>query len=558
MASSRSSRRAQNEALAQFRRSGDLTALGICALCLLFVLLGFHTHFRSNARDIRSDCELPFMRPTYQKVKTPADSTYSLYRYREYLHDALKQSAVSGIPAIFIPGNAGSYKQVRTFASISSFYYKDYLEAKGKVTKELRKYDWYSIDTRESLLAFDAQGIRDVAAFVEKAMDTIAKRHSKRAKTLGIKWDGKFLVVGHSMGGVIARMLKPHRISQVLTLATPHSPPSSIAPVKRDLIDLYTSIAATPKSSSGKQIAMPTMVSVSGGLRDSLVNSDLAKYGISAQSEGVPLTWTSADHQAISWCKQLIDQCVRYIYASQTILGAEAKKEIAKEYFWDQVTPGEEFSLPDKVDDFDGRLGLLPVKDGERVEIWTTLHTMGSGDTDMRPEIKVSECGFTRADGTASSTTQCRPIAPKLLPVLDPDKGLAPDVSAPTDEGRISGRSFANRPWRATKYWSFQNVSSVNIEQVSKRELPQDGVFEVHRSDGSTAERVIDDAFLSIMVGGGVKVPVKAEGIKTSFRISNWLYSHMALTAVIVSPENADRGKLRHDSSLPDHTHCST
>ena len=67
-------------------------------------------------------CFMTYMRPVYEPVSVPSALAYKyrLYRYHEIHHDGTVLSPTSTMeahPVLFVPGHAGSYKQVRGFAS---------------------------------------------------------------------------------------------------------------------------------------------------------------------------------------------------------------------------------------------------------------------------------------------------------------------------------------------------------------------------------------------------------------------------------------------------------
>lgn len=88
------------------------------ALVLLFVSAGI-TALYGLLRPISSGCIMTYMYPTYIPISTPANVSsdrYGLFLYHEGwkkidFAEHLKQ--LSGVPVLFIPGNGGSYKQVK-------------------------------------------------------------------------------------------------------------------------------------------------------------------------------------------------------------------------------------------------------------------------------------------------------------------------------------------------------------------------------------------------------------------------------------------------------------
>lgn len=93
-----------------------------------------------------SGCRMAFMNPKYiphNHVQSKHSDTYGLYLYRDRRWNVLDSVTVGsnrpyllftnallkpdGVPVLFIPGNAGSYKQARSIAAeLSKQYYTDY------------------------------------------------------------------------------------------------------------------------------------------------------------------------------------------------------------------------------------------------------------------------------------------------------------------------------------------------------------------------------------------------------------------------------------------------
>lgn len=129
------------------------------------------------------------------------------------------------------------------------------------------------------------------------------------------------VLVGHSMGGVVARSLlvdskfDASRISLVLTFATPHTEPRTYSacpkshleesdlayPLDKRMIELWT-VLNVPPQSSGKPY-LPRVVSVSGGLKDELIDetwtADPSVFHVSTTE--IDSVWLETDHQCIVW-----------------------------------------------------------------------------------------------------------------------------------------------------------------------------------------------------------------------------------------------------------------
>lgn len=80
-------------------------------------------------KPIQNGCVMTYMYPTYMPISSPknvSSNKYGLYLYHEGwkkidFNQHLKQ--ISGVPVLFIPGNGGSYKQVRSIAKESHWAY---------------------------------------------------------------------------------------------------------------------------------------------------------------------------------------------------------------------------------------------------------------------------------------------------------------------------------------------------------------------------------------------------------------------------------------------------
>ncbi|KAI7858243.1 PGAP1-like protein-domain-containing protein [Circinella umbellata] len=204
------------------------------------------------------------------------------------------------VPALFIPGHAGSYKQVRSIAATSSSYYKQ---------KQLNgeRIDYFTVDLNEEFSAISGQLLFDQAEYLNDAIEKILSLYDP-SKTSSV------LIVGHSMGGIVARLMltlpnyRPNTINTILTLATPHTiPPIVLGPKMARVYD-QISFSSTVFNNNNNNI---TLISLAGGTSDSIVNSDSAilpigKERLTVFSTAIPKVWTSCDHMAILWCNQLV------------------------------------------------------------------------------------------------------------------------------------------------------------------------------------------------------------------------------------------------------------
>ncbi|XP_058114854.1 GPI inositol-deacylase isoform X2 [Magnolia sinica] len=341
----------------------------VVALVIFSVWLGLAALY-GLLKPVPNGCIMTYMYPTYIPISTPpniSSEKYGLFLYHEGwkkidFKEHLKK--LSGVPVLFIPGNGGSYKQVRSLAAESDRAYQGgpleltyYQEA--TLTPEERgrdmaledsnglappnqytcMLDWFAVDLEEEHSAMDGRILEEHAEYVVYAIHRILDQYKEsrdaRSKE-GAEVSGNFprsvILVGHSMGGFVARaaVVHPHlrksAVETVLTLSSPHqSPPVALQPslghffsrVNREWKKGYE----VQRTHTGRRVSGPTLshvvvVSVSGGIRDYQVRSKLASldgivpssHGFMIGSTGMRNVWLSMEHQSILWCNQLVVQ----------------------------------------------------------------------------------------------------------------------------------------------------------------------------------------------------------------------------------------------------------
>ena len=208
---------------------------------------------------------------------------------------------VTGIPVLFIPGNAGSVKQVRSLASVA-------LRKAIEDYKYKTHFDYFSVDFEEEWSAFYGASLEHQTKFVSECLQRILGMY----KTNGQREVRSVVLVGHSMGGLVAKAVMMHSgldtVQLIINLATPVTPvvvaDSSTQRFYDDLTSYWTK--SRPPGLS--------LVSIAGGLRDIQVRSGLTSdphADINTVTEAIPGAWVSADHKCIVWCKQVTDLTVQ-------------------------------------------------------------------------------------------------------------------------------------------------------------------------------------------------------------------------------------------------------
>ncbi|XP_044792739.1 GPI inositol-deacylase isoform X2 [Bubalus bubalis] len=312
--------------------SVNLWNLAFYALMVFMATLGLWDVFFGFEEN---KCSMSYMfeYPEYQKIELPKKlakryPAYELYLYGEGSYaEEHKVLPLTGIPVLFLPGNAGSYKQVRSIGSIAL--------RKAEDIDFKYHFDFFSVNFNEELVALYGGSLQKQTKFVHECIKTILKLYK------GQEFAPKSVaIIGHSMGGLVARALltlknfKHDLINLLVTQATPHVAP--VMPLDRFITDFYMTVN-NYWILNARQINLTTL-SVAGGFRDYQVRSGLTflpqlshhTSALSVVSSAVPKTWVSTDHLSIVWCKQLQLTTVRAFF---DLIDADTKQESDKIYF---------------------------------------------------------------------------------------------------------------------------------------------------------------------------------------------------------------------------------
>ncbi|KAM4024325.1 GPI inositol-deacylase isoform 5-T5 [Anomaloglossus baeobatrachus] len=257
-------------------------------------------------------CSMTYMfeYPEYQKIQLPKKvssryPSYELHLYGEGVYtEENRNLSLTGIPVLFLPGNAGSYKQVRSLGSIAL--------RKAESIGYKYHFDVFSINFNEELVALYGGSLLKQTKFVHISIKAILRLYKNQEFP-----PQSVILLGHSMGGLIARALftlknfKPQLIKLIITQATPHLMP--VLPIDHYLTDFYF-LVNNYWNLNANQLQNITVLSIAGGFRDYQVRSGLTvlpslkikNSALSVVSTAIPRTWASTDHLSIVWCKELI------------------------------------------------------------------------------------------------------------------------------------------------------------------------------------------------------------------------------------------------------------
>lgn len=277
---------------------------------------------------------------------------------------------------MFIPGNAGSYKQARCLASEAAQFYASSIQQDPKALKEgVTSLDFFAVDFNEDFTAFHGQTLLDQAEYLNDAVAYILSlyhdpRRSQRDP--GLPDPSSVILVGHSMGGVVARTMltmsnyQSNSINTIVTMSAPHArPPVS---VDADIVRTYKETndywrrAYSQTWANDNPLWHVTLISIAGGGLDTVIPSDYsslsslvpATHGFTVFTSSIPNMWTGADHIQTTWCVQLMKATVRSIFETldvhrpgQTKPRAE-RMRIFKKWFLTGMESVAEKSLPQK------------------------------------------------------------------------------------------------------------------------------------------------------------------------------------------------------------------
>lgn len=213
--------------------------------------------------------------------------------------------ALTGVPVLFIPGNGGSYKQVRSLGSVA--------QRKAQNMNNFFHFNYFSVDLNEELSGLHGAALYQQTEFVNYCIRKILNLY-KESPTA----PKSVILVGHSMGGMIARALftqkgfDPKSVSTIITQATPHQ---GLVLVPEYLVGkFYKEVNGYWKANKNTKLRDVVVVSTGGGFRDFQVRQDLTSLdglvaqnvSISSSTMSVPKAWVSTDHLCAVWCRQMV------------------------------------------------------------------------------------------------------------------------------------------------------------------------------------------------------------------------------------------------------------
>ncbi|KNE56294.1 hypothetical protein AMAG_02118 [Allomyces macrogynus ATCC 38327] len=280
--------------------------------------------FRDRSAWAVQRCTMSYMWPNYVEIPNgeminavgpsarldfPIPPKYHLFLYREGTLDGDVLPGES-LPVVFVPGNAGSYQQVRSLASRAAMLWAG--EGPGTIVNrtDIKRFDFYTIDYHEELGALSGALVEAQAKYLNLVLWYFYRRYNLTYVP----------VIAHSMGAVVARLAEP--MGPIITLAAPHRAPP--VPLDSYFNTLY-SVLDTLTSDKRFNSNAPAVIAVTGGELDTNVAAawtDLRARPAGVSWKSVPTTSmrttrTACDHQAILWCREVVTAIAEALYAAQ-------------------------------------------------------------------------------------------------------------------------------------------------------------------------------------------------------------------------------------------------
>ena len=191
------------------------------------------------------------------------------------------------------------------------------------------------MDFNEDITAFHGQTLLDQAEYLNDAVAYILSLYHNAhmsARDADLPDPSSVILVGHSMGGIVARTMlimpnyQANSINTIVTLSAPHArPPVSF---DSDIVKTYQKVneywrtSYSQKWASDNPLWHVTLISIAGGGLDTVVPSDYAStsslvpqtHGFTVFTTTIPRVWTGMDHLAITWCDQLRKSVIGALY----------------------------------------------------------------------------------------------------------------------------------------------------------------------------------------------------------------------------------------------------
>ncbi|KAI1290567.1 GPI inositol deacylase, partial [Mortierella claussenii] len=176
-------------------------------------------------------------------------------------------------------------------------------------------------DFNEEFSALHGHSLLEQAEFLNDAIAYILSLYDDdRHQDPSLPKPTSVLLVGHSMGGVVARSLftmknyRPGTVNTILTAATPHIlPPVTLDFEISNIYDRIESFWSRGFQGPDAPLSNVSLISIAGGNLDIIVNGESGNihnivpqtHGFTVFTSSIPHAWVGSDHVSILWCNQI-------------------------------------------------------------------------------------------------------------------------------------------------------------------------------------------------------------------------------------------------------------
>ncbi|XP_022219745.2 GPI inositol-deacylase isoform X2 [Drosophila obscura] len=320
-----------------FRNCAVLLVIGsIC--CFIYGIINLYVDVEANA------CRMTYMfgQPMFSRVRIKNGElfpNYRLFYYYEGLGDPVDPLTrrMTGAPVIFVPGNSGSYKQVRSLASVAL--------RKALSNDAGIHLDYYTIDYDEELSALYGGYLHHQQRYLKLCIRTILSLYKGRSEQPSI------VLIGHSMGGKLAQSVLTdlsigQHINTIISISTPLDQPvvnldaqlnafyaqtddalskTRTATLPTTRTNVCNSLHQKPPSvqnmalrETSAKLDNVLLISTGGGNRDLLVRPGLtaSKFNdLHAMTSAIPRVSLSCDHLSAVWCLQFVQSINSFLFS---------------------------------------------------------------------------------------------------------------------------------------------------------------------------------------------------------------------------------------------------
>ncbi|XP_041978231.1 GPI inositol-deacylase [Aricia agestis] len=263
---------------------------------------------------------------------------YGLYAYSEgRFTERARKMWFDGIPVLFIPGNSGSHMQARSIASVA-------------LRKALSRdygyhFDFFTISYNEELSGLYGGVLQYQTQFAAACLTKILSLYKSNRYTKTVPTS--VIVIGHSMGGLIAkRLLAYPRTVNITNIAITLAAPLLAPVVNFDMImnDYYMRMDREWDAlrSDPALYEKKVLISIGSGPRDVLMPAGMTASNdsyINTLATSIPGVWVTPDHVSMVWCKQLVMVINKFLFGlvdvttNQITESVDRVKTKARQYF---------------------------------------------------------------------------------------------------------------------------------------------------------------------------------------------------------------------------------